>query len=102
MEILPVKPMPRQVRDILRKARRRYRELPVTCRPALDKPTSALVLFLRRELTTLALYRYWPLPVRVQRRFIAKPMLGRVIRGIRVDLNAIADLVTDLEERGTR
>lgn len=102
MPSIPVRPMPRQVRDILRLARRRYRELPVTCRPALDHPTSALVLFLRRELITLAQYRYWPLPVRVQRRFLAKPMLGRVIRGIKLDINAIADLITDLEERGAR
>ncbi|MBX7104509.1 MAG: hypothetical protein K1X57_10545 [Gemmataceae bacterium] len=102
MSIVSFSPMPRQVRDILRKARRRYRELPVTHRPALDNPTTALVLFLRRELTALALSGYWPLPVHVQRRFLGKPMLGRVIRGIKVDLNAIADLVTDLEKRGAR
>ena len=38
MSIVSFSPMPRQVRDILRKARRRYRELPVTHRPALDNP----------------------------------------------------------------
>ena len=89
-----------EVREILRRARRRFRKMPVTYRPALDKPTSAVGLFSMPELTTLAIHQFWPLPESVLTWFRKTPKLDRHMREIKVDLKAVAAAVTDLESRG--
>jgi hypothetical protein len=54
--------IPPSVRPVLRAARRRYRAYRVPQRPALADPVACAVLFPLRDLRTLALAGWWPLP----------------------------------------
>ncbi len=54
--------IPPAVREVLRRAQRRFSVLPLDAQPNLESPTSACGLFARTEMMLLSQHGYWPLP----------------------------------------
>jgi hypothetical protein len=88
----PEWPPPPPVRDVLRRARRRLRQ--GQCGdPNLDDPGSCVGLFPRRDMSTLGICGWWPLPLRA-RSWLASPP-GRTSRVRRRVAPVVREILAD-------